>query len=100
MMYMDDAVKGTIELMDIPKENLPIYKHYNLSALSFSAKELENEIKKHIPLEVTYIPDNRQAIADSTRHSIRAFFGICNVFSVISSETRAHALRDHHLVHQ
>ncbi|HEX9008423.1 MAG TPA: NAD-dependent epimerase/dehydratase family protein [Patescibacteria group bacterium] len=70
MMYMDDAVKGTIQLMDTPTEKLLSYKPYNLSALSFSAKDLENEIKKHISLEVTYSPDQRQKIADSWPRSI------------------------------
>lgn len=70
MMYMDDAVKATIQLMDTPIERLLSYKHYNLSALNFSAKDLENEIKKHISLEVTYSPDQRQKIADSWPRSI------------------------------
>ncbi len=70
MMYMDDAVKATIQLMDTPIERLLSYKPYNLSALSFSAKDLENEIKKHISLEVTYSPDQRQKIADSWPRSI------------------------------
>ena len=70
MMYMDDAVNATIKLMDVPKENLPGYKPYNLSAIIFTAKELEEEIKKHIPIEVTYVPDSRQKIADSWPKSI------------------------------
>ncbi len=68
MMYMDDAVRGTIELME--KEKLEGYKPYNLAALSFSAEELESEIKKNIPIEVSYVPDHRQKIADSWPKSI------------------------------
>ena len=70
MMYMDDAIRATTTLMDTPKEKLSVYKPYNLAALSFSAKELEEEVKKHIPLEVVYSPDHRQAIADSWPKSI------------------------------
>ena len=70
MMYMDDAVKATIDLMEYPSEKLSKYIPYNLSALSFSAKELEQEINKQIPVSVTYLPDHRQAIADSWPKSI------------------------------
>lgn len=71
MMYMDDCVKGTIDIMEAPKEKITIWTSYNHAAISFSAEELANEIKKHIPdLEVTYNPDHRQAIADSWPKSI------------------------------
>jgi len=66
MMYMDDAIKGTLMIMEAPKEKIKIRMSYNHAAISFSAKELENEIKKHIPgFTATYEPDHRQAIADS-----------------------------------
>lgn len=70
MMYMDDAIRGTLELMDAPAEKLTIHTSYNFAAMSFSAKELAKEIQKHLPLKVQYIPDHRQKIADSWPQSI------------------------------
>lgn len=70
MMYMDDAIRGTLELMDTPKEKLTIYKPYNFSAISFQADSLAEEINKITPLSVTYKPDNRQTIANSWPKSI------------------------------
>lgn len=71
MMYMDDAIRATIELMQAPSENIKNRMSYNLSAISFSPTEIANEIKKHIPeLEISYAPDHRQAIADSWPASI------------------------------
>lgn len=70
MMYMDDAVAATISLMDAPAEKILIRTSYNLTAISFSAEELVDEINKHIPLKVTYAPDHRQKIADSWPASI------------------------------
>jgi threonine 3-dehydrogenase len=66
MMYMDDAIRATIELMDAPKEKVKNRYAYNLQGVSFSPKELAAEIQKHRPeFKVTYKPDFRQAIADS-----------------------------------
>lgn len=71
MMYMDDAVKATIELMQAPKEKIMERASYNISAMSFSPAEIAAEIKKHIPdFEITYTPDFRQIIADSWPRSI------------------------------
>ncbi len=71
MMYMDDAVKATIDLMEAPSENIKVRSSYNVSAISFSPKEIANEIKKHIPhFTITYNPDFRQSIADSWPDSI------------------------------
>lgn len=71
MMYMDDAIRATIELMQAPSENIKNRMSYNLSAISFSPTEIANEIKKHVPeLEISYAPDHRQAIADSWPASI------------------------------
>jgi len=70
MMYMDDAIRGTIELMDSPKENFSVYKPYNFSAISFRVDELAKEINKAIPITVVYNPDARQAIASSWPKSI------------------------------
>jgi nucleoside-diphosphate-sugar epimerase len=66
MMYMDDAIKATLDLMKAPKEKIKIRTSYNLAAISFSPKEIATEIKKHIPeFTISYAPDSRQAIADS-----------------------------------
>ncbi len=71
MMYMDDAINATIELMEFKKENLSIKTSYNLSSMSFTPDEISKEIKKHIPnFQITYHPDFRQKIADSWPKSI------------------------------
>jgi nucleoside-diphosphate-sugar epimerase len=71
MMYMPDAIRATIELMEAPKEKITIRTSYNISSMSFSPKEIASEIKKHIPeFIMEYSPDYRQAIADSWPQSI------------------------------
>src|SRR4051812_27883737 len=66
MMYMPDAIRATIELMEAPAEKITIRTSYNISSMSFSPKEIAAEIKKHVPdFSVTYKPDYRQPIADS-----------------------------------
>jgi nucleoside-diphosphate-sugar epimerase len=71
MMYMPDAIRGTIELMETNAELLSQRAGYNFSAMSFSPKELGSEIKKYLPdFKVEYLPDFRQAIADSWPVSI------------------------------
>ena len=72
MMYMDDAIRATIKLMEAPKEKVKSRMGYNLSAISFSPKEIAEEIKKHIPnFEMSYVEnDPRQKIADSWPESI------------------------------
>ena len=71
MMYMPDAIRATIELMEAPTEKVKIRSSYNLAGVSFSPKQISNEIKKHIPnFEISYNPDFRQDIADSWPSSI------------------------------
>jgi nucleoside-diphosphate-sugar epimerase len=71
MMYMPDAIRATIELMEAPKQKISIRTSYNLSGMSFSPKEIAAEIKKHIPeFKISYKPDYRQPIADSWPQSI------------------------------
>ncbi len=66
MMYMPDCIKATIDLMNADLSRLKHHGDYNLSAMSFSPRELAEEIKKHIPeFTIEYKPDYRQAIADS-----------------------------------
>jgi nucleoside-diphosphate-sugar epimerase len=74
MMYMDDAIKATIGIMQAPSEQIKIRSSYNLAAMSFTPKVIAAEIKKHIPdFEITYNPDFRQKIADSWPASIDDF---------------------------
>ncbi len=70
MMYMDDAVRGTMELMEADPSKLTIHTSYNLAAISFTAEELAKEINKQLKVDVTYKPDFHQAIADSWPQSI------------------------------
>ncbi|HEV2481768.1 MAG TPA: NAD-dependent epimerase, partial [Puia sp.] len=71
MMYMPDAIRATIELMEAPADKLSVRTSYNVSALSFSPKDIAAEIKKHVPdFAIQYAPDYRQHIADSWPQSI------------------------------
>lgn len=71
MMYMDDAINATIQIMQAPVEQIKIHSAYNLAAMSFTPTEIAAEIKKHIPeFTITYEPDFRQKIADSWPSSI------------------------------
>jgi nucleoside-diphosphate-sugar epimerase len=71
MMYMPDAIRATIELMEAPASQIKTRTSYNISAMSFSPEEISAEIKKHIPeFKVDYVPDYRQTIANSWPQSI------------------------------
>ncbi|HLL60426.1 MAG TPA: NAD-dependent epimerase/dehydratase family protein [Candidatus Nitrosocosmicus sp.] len=71
MMYIDDAIRGTIALMDAPSENITVRTSYNFSAISFTPKEMVAELQKLLPeFTATYEPDERQKIADSWPRSI------------------------------
>jgi len=90
MMYMDDAIRGTIELMESPAEKMKSRMAYNLSAMSFSPKEIAAAIQQHIPdFTIDYKPDFRQQIADGWPKSIddsaaRADWGWKNNFDLNS----------------
>ena len=71
MMYMDDAIRATLELMAAPAAKIKIRTSYNLASMSFTPAELAAAIKKHIPeFTITYEPDHRQEIAASWTESI------------------------------
>ena len=71
MMFMDDAIKATIQIMEAPAASVKERSSYNLAALSFNPNDIYESIKKHIPdFEISYDPDFRQAIADSWPSSI------------------------------
>lgn len=71
MMYMEDAIRATVELMEAPAENVKIRSSYNLGGISFAPEEIAEEIKKHIPeFSISYAPDFRQKIAESWPASI------------------------------
>lgn len=71
MMYMPDAIKATIDLMEAPAAAIKVRTSYNIAAMSFSPKEIAAEIKKHVPeFEISFKPDYRQQIANSWPQSI------------------------------
>jgi nucleoside-diphosphate-sugar epimerase len=71
MMYMPDAIRATIEIMHAPADKVKIRSSYNLSGMSFSPREIYEEIRKKVPdFKISYKPDFRQEIADSWPASI------------------------------
>jgi nucleoside-diphosphate-sugar epimerase len=71
MMYIDDAIKATLDLMDAPKDAVHTRTSYNVAAMSFTPAEITESIRKHIPdFKITYKPDFRQEIAASWTESI------------------------------
>lgn len=71
MMYMPDAIRATIELMEAPANKISVRTSYNIAAMSFSPQEIASEIRKHIPgFKILYKPDYRQTIAESWPQSI------------------------------
>ena len=71
MMYMPDAIRATIELMEAPADRINVRTSYNLSAMSFSPEEIGSEIAKHVHgFAMDYMPDYRQSIAESWPRSI------------------------------
>ena len=71
MMYMEDAIAATVQIMQADSDKIKIRSSYNLAAMSFTPNEVAAEIKKHIPeFEISYAPDFRQKIADSWPASI------------------------------
>lgn len=71
MMYMEDAIRATIELMEAPAEKIKTRSSYNISGVSFTPEALYNTIKKHKPdFQIDYQPDFRQKIAASWPSSI------------------------------
>jgi len=71
MMYMSDAVKATIDLMQAQEKQIKVRTSYNVAAISFTPEEIAKSIKKQIPeFEIEYEPDYRQEIASSWPDSI------------------------------
>ena len=71
MMYMDDAIKATINIMEAPIENIKIHSSYNLAGISFTPNDIAIAIQQHLPeFKIDYKPDFRQNIADSWPKSI------------------------------
>lgn len=71
MLYMPDAIRGTLELMEAPANRLSVRTSYNLAGMSFTPDEVAQSIRKLMPhFKITYKPDFRQAIADSWPASI------------------------------
>ncbi|HLP12328.1 MAG TPA: NAD-dependent epimerase/dehydratase family protein [Flavobacteriales bacterium] len=71
MMYMDDAIRATVEIMEAPAANVKLRSSYNIAGMSFSPKEIAAEIKLQIPdFQIDYAPDFRQQIANGWPQSI------------------------------
>jgi nucleoside-diphosphate-sugar epimerase len=71
MIYMPDAIRATIELMEAPPQKVRIRSAYNVAGISFNPHELAQAIRRHLPrFEIDYQSDQRQAIADSWPHSL------------------------------
>jgi nucleoside-diphosphate-sugar epimerase len=71
MMYMPDAIRATIDLMEAPAEKIKERTSYNLAGMSFDPEQIAAEVKRHIPeFQIGYAPDQRQAYADSWPRSI------------------------------
>jgi len=71
MIYMPDAIRATIELMDAAAAQVKVRSSYNVAGLSFTPRELAQQIKRYLPdFEIAYAPDSRQAIADSWPQSL------------------------------
>jgi nucleoside-diphosphate-sugar epimerase len=71
MMYIDDALRATVQIMEAEREKLQVKTSYNLSGVSFSPQQIVDEIRKHFPnFKIAYEPDFRQRIADSWPQSI------------------------------
>lgn len=71
MMYMEDAIRATVSIMEADEKDIKVKSSYNLSAMSFNPEEMTESIKKHIPdFTISYEPDFRQEIADSWPSSI------------------------------
>ncbi len=71
MMFMDDAIRATIKLMESNPQKITVRSSYNLAAMSFSPADMSASIKKHIPnFKVSYNPDFRQSIAETWPNSI------------------------------
>lgn len=71
MMFMSDAIRATVTIMQADKADIKIRNAYNLAAMSFNPQEITASIKKHIPeFEISYEPDFRQSIADSWPQTI------------------------------
>lgn len=71
MMYMPDAIRATIDLMEAPSERVKERTSYNIAGMSFDPEQIATEVARHIPgFQMSYAPDERQAYADSWPNSI------------------------------
>jgi nucleoside-diphosphate-sugar epimerase len=71
LIYMPDAIRATVELMEAPAEQIRIRSAYNVAGISFNPRDLAQAIKQHVPhFEIQYRPDHRQSIAESWPHSL------------------------------
>jgi nucleoside-diphosphate-sugar epimerase len=105
MLFMPDAIQGTIQLMEADRDKLSLHSSYNISGFSVTPDDIYSEIKKHIPgFAVTYKPDFRQAIAESWPQSIddsvarhdwgfKMKYGLENMTEIMLEEIRKKLLK-------
>lgn len=71
MMYMPDAIRATIDLMEAPAAKIKVRTSYNLAGMSFDPGQIATEVARHVPgFRMSYAPDERQTYADSWPRSI------------------------------
>lgn len=111
MLFMPDAIKGTMQLMEADADKIKIRSSYNLSGISFNPKEIAESIKKHIQdFRITYNPDFRQKIAESWPQTIddsaarndwgwKHKYDLDSMTEIMLKEIRTKLVKDQHLVH-
>jgi nucleoside-diphosphate-sugar epimerase len=111
MLFMPDAIEGTMQLMEADADKIKIRSSYNLSGISFNPKEIAESIKKHIPdFSITYKPDFRQKIAESWPQTIddsaarkdwgwKHKYDLDSMTEIMLKEIRTKLVKDQHLVH-
>lgn len=107
MIYMPDAIRATVMLMDAPAQAVRVRSSYNVAGISFNPRELADAIRRRLPrFAVDYAPDQRQAIADSWPHSLddsnaradwgwQAQFGLHDLTDDMLENLRPARRRDH-----
>lgn len=111
MLFMPDAIEGTMKLMEADADKIKIRSSYNLAGISFNPKDIADSIKKHIPeFTISYKPDFRQQIAESWPQTIddsqarkdwgwKHKYDLDGMTGIMLKEIRKKLVKDEHLVH-